>query len=69
MKNSDKDWMDWLHEYRAAQERKRREMCLDDVEWMKRTTARAREILARLPKREQPLAARDKAATKPPRKP
>jgi hypothetical protein len=54
------DWMDWLHEYRAAQEKKRREMGVDEVEWMKRTAARAHEIIARLPKREQPSVARDK---------
>ena len=68
MENSDKGWMDWLHEYRAAQERKRREMGIDEVEWMKRTSARAREILARLPMREQPLVARDKPPTKPARR-
>ncbi|MCX6842321.1 MAG: hypothetical protein NTX53_08595 [candidate division WOR-3 bacterium] len=67
MENDSKGWMDWLHEYRAAQERKRREMGTDEVEWMKRTTARAREILARLPKREQPLVVRDKPATQPSR--
>jgi hypothetical protein len=60
MKNDGQDWMDWLHEYRAAQQKKRRELGVDEVEWMKRTAARAREILARLPKREQPSVVRDK---------
>jgi len=59
MKNDGNEWMKWLHEYRAAQERKRREQGVDEVEWMKRTTARAREIMAGLTKREEPFIARD----------
>ena len=59
MKNDSQGWMDWLHDYRAAQEKKRRELGVDEVEWMKRTSARAHAILARLPKREQPPVARD----------
>lgn len=64
MKSDGQDWMDWLHEYRAAQEKKRRELGVDEVEWMKRTSARAHEILARLPKHEQPSVARDKPSDK-----
>jgi hypothetical protein len=37
MKNDGQDWMDWLHEYRAAQQKKRRELGVDEVEWMKRS--------------------------------
>jgi hypothetical protein len=68
MKTDGDKWMEWLHEYRAAQERKRRELGVDEVEWMKRTTKRARELLAELPKREQPTVARDMPAAKPRRR-
>jgi len=60
MKIDGDKWTEWLHEYRAAQEQKRREMGVDEVEWMKRTTKRARELLAELRERERPPVACDK---------
>jgi len=47
MKIDGDKWLEWLHEYRAAQEHKRRELGVDEVEWMKQRAARAREILTR----------------------
>jgi hypothetical protein len=31
MKYDETEWMTWLHEYRAAQERKRIDSCVDEV--------------------------------------
>jgi len=60
MTNDGDKWMEWLHEYRAAQERKRQELGVDQVEWMRRTTKRARDILASLSEHEHPAVARDR---------
>jgi len=60
MKYEETEWMTWLHEYRATKENERLASGVDEVEWMRRTTARAREILAGLPRRDQAFVARDR---------
>ena len=60
MKIDGLDWMDWLHDMRAEGEEKRMREGISGVEWLRRASVHAQEVLAGLPEREPTPVARDK---------
>ncbi|MCX6842203.1 MAG: hypothetical protein NTX53_07985 [candidate division WOR-3 bacterium] len=68
MKIDGMEWMDWLHNMRAKEEEKRMREGISGAEWLRRVSAHAQAVLAGLPEHEQTPVARDKPATKPPRR-
>jgi len=67
MKIDGLDWIDWLHKVRREAEAKRIRDGLSVEEWLRREAKRDDEARASLLEHECP-SARDKPATKPPRR-
>ena len=68
MKIEDMDWMERLHEMRRKEEEKRIREGMSMAEWLRRVNAEADAAMARIVEHEQTPVARDKPATKPPRR-
>jgi len=68
MKIDGMEWMDWLHNMRAKEEEKRMRDGISGAEWLRSVSAHAQAVLAGLPEHEHAPVARDKPATKPPRR-
>jgi hypothetical protein len=68
MKIEDMDWMDRLHEMRRKEEEKRIRDGISMAEWLRRVNTEADTAMARIAEPEQTPVARDKPATKPPRR-
>ena len=68
MKIDGLEWMDWLHKTRREAEAKRIRDGLSVEEWLRREARRDDELRASLLESECPPVARDKPATKPPRR-
>jgi hypothetical protein len=60
--------MDWLHEMRRKEEEKRVREGVSMAEWLRRVNVEADAAMAQVAEREQSPVARDKQATKPPRR-
>ncbi len=67
MKIDGLDWIDWLHSQRERSEAERRRRGIGGAEWLKEIRARAETYVRERASRETPVA-RDKPATKPPRR-
>ncbi len=66
MKIDGLDWMDWLHRIRRESEEERQRLGLSYTERLARAERAADAVTEELA--SQPLLARDKPATKPPRR-
>jgi hypothetical protein len=66
MKIDGLEWMDWLHRIRRESEEERRRLGLSYAERLARAERAADAVTEELA--SQPLVARDKPATKPPRR-
>ena len=60
MKIDGRDWMDWLHKYRAEREKLRREKGISDEDELKQSFAHGRRIMAEVHEHERPAVARDR---------
>jgi hypothetical protein len=68
MKIEDPDWMDWLHKMRREEEEKRIRDGISMAEWLRRVNTEADAAMAEIAEHEQTPVARDRPATKPPRR-
>ena len=68
MKINGMEWMDWLHEMRREEEEKRIREGISMAEWLRRVNAEANAAMAGVAEHKQPSVARDKPATRPPRR-
>ena len=67
MKVDGLDWIDWLHKAREESERERIRRGISGAEWLKEIRAQAETYVKERASRDTPVA-RDKPATKPPRR-